>query len=576
MTNRRRPRSPFRCTVARARRPTLRRVGARAGSRADLPSRGVRLLLLLAAGALVAALAPAGLGAQAPSTERYEARLAGPAPAATVTVGGVEWSCESVSCWTESSQSLANVKMCRGLAAELGRRIVALGPSGGRGLDAATLDICNEVVARGDEADGREPRGGGDADERKVVTRPVTQQGGDMVRADPREVAGAADPAPFVYYKIRNRNSGKVLAVSGGHVRNGASAIQWADQGQPDVLWRPIPAGDGVFKLKNRNSGRFLAVSGGKRDNGQNVLQWDDDDQGDVHWRFEPAGGPWLKIRNAATGKYLVVPEGMTRNGANIVQWEELDRHHAQWRLQPAADIRRECEADRNIARRVGPDTRPDLEVQDLQVKDVKVHEGSVVLLRVEALLRNRSAGAWSGRGTWAVVHENGGNHLIKPGSVGAMLPSRIGPGETVRLSDVFVRPREQESEVTFGRVMKAALSGGMSEAGNAVQAMRERYLDDDGEPTRHLRQLMEEGAGVPSNLLPLFSTGQRQTLQVQLEPVEDRGGGWRDDLRLCNNFLQLSFVVDGRGVAKGFRTTQKGPGSYEAFHRHTVPVSRD
>lgn len=118
----------------------------------------------------------------------------------------------------------------------------------------------------------------------------------------------------------------------------------------------------------------------------------------------------------------------------------------------------------------MGSDARRHLEIQDIQIENVKVHDGDVVLLRFEALVRNRSAVPWSGRGARAIVQENGGNRLVKPGGVGAVLVSPVGPGETGR----------------------------------------------------------------------------------------------------------LSFVVDGRGVAKDFRISQEGPDSYEAFHRHVVNVGRD
>lgn len=90
---------------------------------------------------LVVALPPSGATAQ-PAPERYTARLARPAPVASVTAGGVEWSCESVTCMARSHRDLAHVKACEALAAEVGR-IVAFGPSGAAGLDGSQLEACN-------------------------------------------------------------------------------------------------------------------------------------------------------------------------------------------------------------------------------------------------------------------------------------------------------------------------------------------------------------------------------------------------------------------------------------------------
>lgn len=133
---------------------------------------------------------------------------------------------------------------------------------------AVFVSACGVFVVAGKTA--AQPAGG------------LTQRACYLVQADPSEATadGFSEPESFVYYRIRNRHSGKRAAVSGGHVHNGASVIQWADEDQRDVFWRAIPARERTYKLKNRNSGRFLAASGGRRDNGQNVIQWDDNYSG--------------------------------------------------------------------------------------------------------------------------------------------------------------------------------------------------------------------------------------------------------------------------------------------------------
>lgn len=536
--------------------------------------RGAAAAALLVLG--VAVLLPSGASGQA--AYRYEARTASPAPVAEVSAGGLEWHCEGVSCTARSSGPRATVEACRALASRVGR-ITSYGRSGDR-LEATELEACNRDSGAGP---GEESGRGGEREKEggikvapEVVTKAAVEANRAIARKAGAEVRVAADAAtagtapedlgPFTFYRLRNRGTDKLLAVSGGHVRDGASAIQWSDRGQRDVLWRPLPATKGTFKLANRNSGRMLAVSGGKPENGQNVIQWEDLDQGDVHWRLEPAGGGWLRLRNAATGKVLIVEEGMRRDGANVVQWEPLDRPYAQWRLEPADSVPVACDADRSIARRVGPDRRPDLEVQDVQVHRVQMYDGKVVALEVQALVRNVSEGTWDGHGKAGFALENGGNHLIKPGTIGNTLEGPIEPGETVRLHDVFALREHERGGRSARRVMKAIATGGASEAVKLAKSARAGDLEE-------WRDFWAMFVNQAADLAPLMDPGQRHTVQLQLEPLDgyDR---WRSDLRLCNNFLQLSFVVDDRGVAKGFRLSRRAPESYDAFHTHTVPVS--
>lgn len=153
---------------------------------------GAALLTLSAGGGLAAQEAP----------DLYTARLARPAPVAEVTVGGIEWSCEGVTCQVESTRSLSNVKACEGLASEVGR-IVAFGPSGGDGLEASELSLCNRAAGVGtddggteDEFDGSDDGDGevgdrrGDAPTSAVteaarrVAERVARRAGDVARAE--------------------------------------------------------------------------------------------------------------------------------------------------------------------------------------------------------------------------------------------------------------------------------------------------------------------------------------------------------------------------------------------------------
>ncbi len=66
-------------------------------------------------------------------------------------------------------------------------------------------------------------------------------------------------------YKLRNGNSGMYLAVPGAAKQNGGNMVQWADVGQPDIVWVFERQKDKAFKIRNGNSGLYLAVAGNSK-----------------------------------------------------------------------------------------------------------------------------------------------------------------------------------------------------------------------------------------------------------------------------------------------------------------------
>jgi hypothetical protein len=99
--------------------------------------------------------------------------------------------------------------------------------------------------------------------------------------------AGNSSGSPFdpnVYYKIVNKNSAKLAAVSGMSLADGANITQWNDNGTADHLWRFIDTGGGYYKIVNKNSGKLMAVSGMSLADGANITQWNDNGTPDHLW----------------------------------------------------------------------------------------------------------------------------------------------------------------------------------------------------------------------------------------------------------------------------------------------------
>jgi len=99
------------------------------------------------------------------------------------------------------------------------------------------------------------------------------------------------EPVKGGYYKIKNRETGRYLAVSGNSLIRGDRVLLWEDVGQSDIIWQVIRSGDSRFgftyKIKNKHSGLFLGIEGGSNVIGAKAVQWTDEGQDDIVWRLE-------------------------------------------------------------------------------------------------------------------------------------------------------------------------------------------------------------------------------------------------------------------------------------------------
>jgi len=122
------------------------------------------------------------------------------------------------------------------------------------------------------------------------------------------------------WYKIKNRDSGLVLAVTADSLGDGADVIQSAQDGTPDQLWTILPNGDGSVRLANRNSGKVLGVDGQSTAAGADVQQYQDNGTADHNWTLSGATGRWVTVLNQNSGLVLAVTGDSTAAGAQVVQ----------------------------------------------------------------------------------------------------------------------------------------------------------------------------------------------------------------------------------------------------------------
>lgn len=88
------------------------------------------------------------------------------------------------------------------------------------------------------------------------------------------------------YYKIINKNSGKVLDIKGLSTKEGDPCIQYDDNGGWNQMWEIIADDSGQYKIKNRWSGLNLGIEEASEDNGAICVQVADDDSSNVKWYF--------------------------------------------------------------------------------------------------------------------------------------------------------------------------------------------------------------------------------------------------------------------------------------------------
>ena len=135
------------------------------------------------------------------------------------------------------------------------------------------------------------------------------------------------------WHRIQNKNSGKVLAVSGMSLADTAEVTQYADNGTADHVWTYLDNGDGTVRIANRNSGKVLAVHDQSTDDGAHVQQYEDNGTPDHLWRIVDNGDGWSKIVNVHSGKVLAV-DGMSQaDSAQVTQYTDNGSADHLWRL---------------------------------------------------------------------------------------------------------------------------------------------------------------------------------------------------------------------------------------------------
>lgn len=156
-------------------------------------------------------------------------------------------------------------------------------------------------------------------------------------------ITWGADIQPVINgrYMLVNRNSGKVVGVTGGATTAGATLSQNTNTGATYQQWNVTPVDSRIggdysyFTISAVNSGKSMDLLNYSLSNGGGIIIWDDTKSGNQQWYLEYASDGWFYIRSRHSGKCMDVSGSSTANTAVINHWDYLGRTSQQWRFVP-------------------------------------------------------------------------------------------------------------------------------------------------------------------------------------------------------------------------------------------------
>ncbi|WP_213008709.1 RICIN domain-containing protein [Paractinoplanes toevensis] len=132
------------------------------------------------------------------------------------------------------------------------------------------------------------------------------------------------------YYRITNRNSGKVMDTVSASTANNAEIKQYAWNGGGNQKWEFQDAGGGYFRIVNQNSGKCLDVASSSTADGGNIIQYACGSGTNQQWQWA-ATGSYFQIKARHSGKCLDVVNANTADGADIQQYTCGSGTNQQW-----------------------------------------------------------------------------------------------------------------------------------------------------------------------------------------------------------------------------------------------------
>lgn len=137
--------------------------------------------------------------------------------------------------------------------------------------------------------------------------------------------ANDSSPTPGKWYYLVNKNSRRVLDVSGGKTDNMANIQQWSRDAVEQQMWKLESAGDGYYFLFCKKSNKVLATDK------DNAVQYGKvSNARDQQWKLEDAGDGYFYLVNK-NNKALDVDSAKLNDGANVQQYSKNYSDAQKW-----------------------------------------------------------------------------------------------------------------------------------------------------------------------------------------------------------------------------------------------------
>jgi len=135
------------------------------------------------------------------------------------------------------------------------------------------------------------------------------------------------------YYKLVDRNSGKVPAVQNAATTNGAAVILWSFGTAQNDQWQFVATDSGYYKLLNRKSGLSLAVQGASTADGATIIQWTFGSAQNDQWKPVSVGSGYYNLQNRHSALLLDVKGAGTANGTPFDQYHSNGGNNQQFQI---------------------------------------------------------------------------------------------------------------------------------------------------------------------------------------------------------------------------------------------------
>ena len=144
-----------------------------------------------------------------------------------------------------------------------------------------------------------------------------------------------AQPVEGQYYRIKNVNSKKVLALDDGAGKvDGALIVQRSPGQNERQHWKFVKVGE-FYKIINRKSGQALNVQSASGEEGAPIIQWDASDDGEnQQWSLEKKrGNYYIKARHS--GMVIDVANASKEREGAVIQYPYHEGRSQLFELVP-------------------------------------------------------------------------------------------------------------------------------------------------------------------------------------------------------------------------------------------------